>query len=145
MSEQPRGPHLRLYDTNLMLARELKPGAELSLQLCEGYPYVSHAVRVLHDRQYDRPIMPSGYIAFGFDILGFLPERAAHLVVAQIRSWEGQHVADPEHDAALGCAVRLVKIDRWGSAVVSLEGPLFNGVEDDADDEMLVTLPQAED
>lgn len=137
-------PKLRLYDTNLMLARELKPGAGLSLQICAGYPYVGHAVRVIHDRAYSRPVMPSSYIAFGFDILGFLPERAAHLTVARLREWEGRHAVDPKQDAAADAEVRLVKIDRWGAAVVSLDGALFDGIEDDADDEAAITLPQPE-
>lgn len=137
-------PKLRLYDTNLMLARELKPGAELSLQLCAGYPYVGHAVRVIHDRTYSRPVMPSSYIAFGFDILGFLPERAARLTATRLQEWEERHKADPEHDAAADAALRLVKIDRWGAAVVSLSGALFDGIEDDADDEADFTLPQPE-
>lgn len=111
---------MRLYETNLLLGRELKAGEQLSLQLWPDYPFVDFAVRALRDRHYHRNFMPSSWLAFGTDVLGFLPPGVAKLIAAELRSLEGKD-SNGEFTYA---HCRFVEVDRWGAAVVALSGPV---------------------
>lgn len=125
---------LRLYDTNLLLARELKPGETVSLQLWPHYPNVDYAVRVLRDRHYQDCIMPTTFVAFGTDILGYLPPEVAKKVAMHLREWEMDREIDEPGDMLGGSRCRFLEMDRWGAAIISLEGPLAVDCRDDVDE-----------
>lgn len=122
-----RPVRMRLYDTNILLAREIQPGEPVTLQLWPHYPNVDFAVRIIRDRNYQKSLMPSDYIAFGTDILGFLPPEEAKIVSERLRSWEesldSALPGDEYEDAS--CVFR--EMDAWGAAVVEIGGSIAEG------------------
>ncbi len=124
---------LRLYDTNLLLARELKAGETISLQLWPHYPNVDFAVRVLRDRHFSECVMPTSFVAFGTDVLGYLPPQVANIVSVQLRDWELDQEVECGDNNLSGTLCRFLEIDRWGAAIVELSGPLVKDCRDDID------------
>ncbi|MBL8670680.1 MAG: hypothetical protein JNK11_08525 [Alphaproteobacteria bacterium] len=111
---------LRLYESNLLLAREMKKGEKLSMQLWSQYPYLDYAVRLVHDRHYKRSFMPSGFLAFGTDVLGFLPPGVAKVCAPKLKAFEEELEATFQPFGSC----RFEEVDRWGTAIIEMSGSI---------------------